>query len=192
MKKTTLSQFISFLLMVVFVMSTTMIYSQKDSTLAKSELATTKAKYDSVVKLKTEADKKVAELKKENTTSNSLPKISENQIVIICVLFFIVIIVLVILFFLNVYKHNQYLGFQSIKYVGLVIMFPGICIIALAGGDLISNSTLAALFGTIAGYVLSKEDPAGENDTNALKKTIQELKSSEEKLKAEVERLKKG
>lgn len=192
MKKTTLSQFISFLLMAVFVMSTTMIYSQNESTTTKSELAIAKAKYDSLMKAKMEVDKKMAELKNEKPTSNSISKLSENQIVIICVLFFIVIIVLVILFFINVYKKEQYLGFQSIKYVGLVIMFPGICIIALAGGDLISNSTLAALLGTIAGYVLSKEDPTSENDNSALKKTIQELKSSEEKLKAEVERLKKA
>lgn len=135
--------------------------------------------------------------KKTEEIKRILPNISEKTIEHIAIWFFVVMLVLIILFFVQAYLRNVYLGFQSIKYIGLVIMFPGICIIALVGGDLISGETLAALLGTIAGYVLSREDD-NKNDsaaTTALKKEKEALqatlKDMEAKYKKEIEELKK-
>lgn len=131
-----------------------------------------------------------------------LPTVTEKTIQMISIFFFVITCLLVLLFFVHIHIKKQYLGFQSIKYIGLAIMFPGICIIALVGqGQLISESTLAALLGTIAGYVLSREysskgtpkdDITGEpmeESLNELKKNIEDLKKNELKLKAEIESL---
>ena len=65
-------------------------------------------------------------------------------------------------------------------------MFPGICIVALVGNGLISATTLSALFGTIAGYVLSREDDSKKTDAN---KTIIDLKKEKENLTESVKKL---
>lgn len=84
-------------------------------------------------------------------------------------------------------------------------MFPGICILALISSDLINGSTLAALFGTIAGYVLSRDkedslmktnladndsrnDEMLDNNSDEKEKLLEEisvLKNEIEKLKTE-------
>jgi len=75
----------------------------------------------------------------------------------------------------------MFLGFQSIKFIGLSLMFPGICILALIGGSSISDATLATLLGTIAGYVLSREDDSAKD---ALKKENENLKAKVKELEA--------
>lgn len=116
------------------------------------------------------------------TNRQSLP-VTETTIITVCVSFFIIMLVLILLFFKYVFKKEIYLGFHSIKFIGLVIIFPGICIIALVGGDLIQGSTLAALLGTIAGYVLSKEE---DSVNDALKKENEVLKAKVKELEAVV------
>jgi hypothetical protein len=128
-----------------------------------------------------------------------MPVISELTIQIISILFFAVMLVLFFYFFRHIRENHQFLGFQSIKLIGLILMFPGICIIALVGNGLISDTTLAALFGTIAGYVLSKEDDSKKAEANKalvdLKKEKDDLeakyKESEKKLAAEIVELRK-
>ena len=126
-------------------------------------------------------------------------KIKQRNTLIICGAFFIVMIILLILFFRHLEKMKQYMGFQSIKYVGLALMFPGICILALIGGkELIPGSTLAALLGTIAGYVLSRErddngsssSKSDDKEIDALKSENADLSKNQEELQAQIEALK--
>jgi hypothetical protein len=121
--------------------------------------------------------------------------ISEYAILFIVFLFFVIMIFLFYKFFGHIKAKDQYIGFQSIKLIGLILMFPGICILALAGGGLIGGSTLAALLGTIAGYVLSREDDPKDSslkeDYAKLKNDKEALDVNVESLKAEIEELKK-
>ncbi len=106
----------------------------------------------------------------------------EKGYLAISILFFVVMLFLFYNFFAHIKKHDQYIGFQSIKLIGLVLMFPGICILALAGNNLISDTTLAALLGTIAGYVLSRdEDSKAKNANDNLTKLKQENEALEAK-----------
>nr|WP_299213844.1 hypothetical protein [uncultured Allomuricauda sp.] len=123
-------------------------------------------------------------------------EISELTIQIISICFFLVMLLLIILFFRSKAKSdNPYFGFHSIKFIGLILIFPGICILALISDELINGSTLAALFGTIAGYVLSR-DREDDNGSSTLKeKHKQEKKKLLDeisKLKDEVNNLKQG
>lgn len=158
--------------------------------LTDPEKAEVARKADSVEKVKVATAKANEEARKVRP----LPAISEKTIETISIMFFVVMLLLVVLFFIQAYLKNMYLGFQSIKFIGLVIMFPGICIIALVGGNLISGETLAALFGTIAGYVLSREDDSTKDalkkEKDALTKEKEDLAKANTALKTEVERLK--
>lgn len=128
----------------------------------------TQKEKDSIAKLKAEQkaieEEKAIEEKINNATEKLrfMPIISEETVKCISYLFFIIMLVLIILFFTKTYLMKQHFGFQSIKFIGLSIMFPGICVIALAGGNILSGQTLAALFGTIAGYVFSKDDDSSK------------------------------
>jgi len=139
-------------------------------------------KADSTAKAK-ENTKPKEEVKTDETTLNSRPAtvLSESTIKTIIIMFFIVTLVLIILFFVQLYLKNMFLGFQSIKFIGLSLMFPGICILALIGGSSISDATLATLLGTIAGYVLSREDYSAKD---ALKKENENLKAKVKELEA--------
>jgi len=78
--------------------------------------------------------------------------------------FFVVMIILLYYFFRHIKTQNQRIGFQSIKLIGLILIFPGICILAIAGGkEILAGQTLAVLLGTIAGYVLSRDDEPKDN-----------------------------
>ncbi len=104
--------------------------------------------------------------------------------------FFIVMLLLLILFFIHLYRHNQRIGFQSIKLIGLILIFPGICILALIGGtEILGGQTLAALFGTIAGYVLSREDDPNKDtspDATLFRKKIKALTEKIEKAENDI------
>ncbi|GEM_PF-2557875 len=113
-------------------------------------------------------------------------EITEPTLQIVSILFFVVMLFLFYKIFLHLRTNRQFIGFQSIKLIGLVLIFPGICIIALIGGGLIGGSTLAALLGTIAGYVLSSDDDA---KTEALKADNTKLKSDKDALKQKVDDL---
>lgn len=124
----------------------------------------------------------------------------EISSVVICIFFFIIMLFLFYKFFEHIKSHEQYIGFQSIKLIGLILMFPGICILALVGNNLINGSTLAALLGTIAGYVLSRDDDSKSKTLNdsllKMKKENEDLTAKynemEAKLKAEVDALRNG
>lgn len=121
------------------------------------------------------------------------PIITEPTIKIISIGFFVIMILLIILFFVSKMKSgNPYFGFHSIKFVGLILIFPGICILALISEELIGGATLAALFGTIAGYVLSrdKEDDSDSSGKSNLENENKELSEKFLKLEAEIESLK--
>ncbi|MEK6154578.1 hypothetical protein WIW50_15010 [Flavobacteriaceae bacterium 3-367] len=124
---------------------------------------------------KTNADeKKEKSDEKEKAAADNYPKVSEDTIQYISIGFFVVMILLISLFFYSKRK-APYLGFHSIKFIGLILIFPGICILALISKDLINGSTLAALFGTIAGYVLSR-DKEDDSDSSALRAKFKEEK----------------
>ncbi|MTH13940.1 hypothetical protein [Flavobacterium sp. LC2016-01] len=131
----------------------------------------------------------------KNSAVPAAPSINENAVLIITVLFFAVMLFLFYKLFGHLKDREQYIGFQSIKLIGLILMFPGICILALAGGGLIGGSTLAALLGTIAGYVLSREDDPKDSslkeDYTKLKKDKDALDDAVKNLKIEIEELKK-
>ena len=83
----------------------------------------------------------------------------ETATLIIVVAFFLIMIILLLKFFEHLKHHKQRIGYQSIKLIGLILIFPGVCVLALIGGkEILSGETLAVLLGTIAGYVLSRED----------------------------------
>ena len=106
-----------------------------------------------------EAEKKTPE--KKATCNWPCGEKQARTSLIVSIFFFIIMGLLVFKFFKHVSnkEHFQRLGFQSIKLIGFILMFPGICILALVGGpDILSGQTLAVLLGTIAGYILSKED----------------------------------
>lgn len=136
-----------------------------------------------------------AKNKGDEESDKKFPEISELTIQIISICFFLVMLLLIILFFRSKAKSdNPYFGFHSIKFIGLILIFPGICILALISDQLINGSTLAALFGTIAGYVLSrdKEDDSGSSALKAKhKQEKQKLSEQISILKAEIEQLKK-
>lgn len=154
---------------------------------AAKKIDSIKKVYDAELKKLKEDLANAEESKNENI--RAMPVISERTIQIICILFFAVILILLYYFFRHIRTddhHRQYLGFQSIKLIGLILIFPGICITALVGGGLIGGSTLAALFGTIAGYVLSKDDDASKD---TLKKDKDALTTAKDKLIKEKEAL---
>jgi hypothetical protein len=185
------------LLVLFFAFTVTNAYATDPPKSPEAEKEATAKKADSIAKV--EKAKEVEKAKQATESIRPLPSISEPTVKTICILFFVVMLVLIILFFIQAYLKNMYLGFQSIKFIGLVIMFPGICIIALMGGNLISGSTLAALLGTIAGYVLSKEDDKNP-DTNKIITDLNREKDElttrfndmETKYKKEISELKKG
>lgn len=162
-----------------------------------------KKKSDSIQKLKQkqELEKEIIDIiekREKEAAKNECPlkPACSETITTVSILFFVVMLVLIILFFIQAYKKNMFLGFQSIKFVGLVIMFPGICIVALMGGNLLPGSTLAALLGTIAGYVLSREDDSTRQDTlrterDALNVDKENLNKEIDTLKEEIKLLKK-
>lgn len=129
-------------------------------------------------------------------SKSKYPIITEDTIKAISIGFFVVMILLILLFFISKMKSsNPYFGFHSIKFIGLILIFPGICILALISNELISGATLAALFGTIAGYVLSR-DKEDDSDSSALKekhkKERQKLMDEITTLKDAIEKLKQG
>jgi hypothetical protein len=177
--------FIKYAAALLFVLAITNAFTAYSQTPASNneKETTVQAKADDLAKAAETAKKEETEKAKTAAENvNRLPVITEQTIKTISIMFFVVMLVLIILFFIQAYKKNMYLGFQSIKFIGLVIMFPGICIIALTGGGLISDSTLAALLGTIAGYVLSKEDDVPNAAKDALKKENETLKAKVKEL----------
>ena len=172
------TQFLTLLLFMVFSFSMNLSYAYQQDSLETENVS------DS-----SKSTEELPEVSSTNEVINEdrplLPKISEPTVRIVSLAFFAVMLALILLFFNHIRKQNQYMGFQSIKYIGLVLMFPGICILALVGGEgLISGSTLAALLGTIAGYVLSRErdDDSGSKVDATLKKENEELKAKIEEL----------
>lgn len=161
--------------------------------------AAAEAKAKKEAQEKKDAEEKAAAaakaLAEKNQGNRVMPNISERTIQIISVLFFVIMLFLFYYFFEHIRRNRQRIGFQSIKLIGLILMFPGICIIALVGNGLIGGSTLAALLGTIAGYVLSKEDDPKKTTAD---KTLDDLKEENghlmddiNNLKKEIEKLKK-
>ena len=139
---------------------------------ADVKAAEEKAKKETDEKAKKEDEAKAAE--KNDGNIRVMPPISEMTIQIVSIFFFVVMLFLFYYFFDHIRRNRQRIGFQSIKLIGLILMFPGICIIALVGNGLIGGSTLAALLGTIAGYVLSREEDNKDSSGSTALKTAQE------------------
>ncbi|WP_111308876.1 hypothetical protein [Confluentibacter sediminis] len=194
-----------------FTVSLTTIYAQeKNNTNTDNPAIEQKSKNekDSITLLTEKIDDLEKKIAKQNNDQSKAPllNINDRTVKIISISFFIVMAILIILFFTNIYLQKQHFGYQSIKYIGLVIMFPGICIVAIIGqGQLISGSTLAALLGAIAGYVLSREnDPKDAKDSkqptlndlqkanDELQKANNELMAKEKKLTDDIVKLKAG
>lgn len=149
----------------------------------------------SKVKTNTEMSPKPA---KDSSDVEDAPKrlpLGETANIIVVICFFIVTILLLICFFRHIKDNRQRIGFQSIKFIGLALIFPGICILAIVGGsNVLSGQTLAVLLGTIAGYVLSKDDDSKDNsrDFNKMKDdfekkekvAVETIKKLEEQLKS--------
>ncbi len=186
MKRKSKFSYVFALLMLAFLMpSNEILLAQEVDTIAQEQTTTSKEK-------KEKKDKEKKEDKKGATNEKTFV-VDKTTVQIVSVSFFVIMLVLIGLFFRHIKERQQYLGFQSIKYIGLVLMFPGICILALVGGSsLIPGSTLAALLGTIAGYVLSRErdDDSFSEDTAALKKQNKALEKSKAKLLKEIKALK--
>lgn len=194
----TLKSKLVILLIFCFVINNNLL-GQTDSTVneEKTEKTIEKNKKES----KSEEKKsKSGEIEKNEEVGN-YPKISEKTIQYISIGFFVIMIVLISLFFYSKRK-APYFGFHSIKFIGLILIFPGICILALISKDLINGATLAALFGTIAGYVLSrdKEDDSSvsslaekyEEEKDKLEKEKKELEDKVSKLESDIKKLGQG
>lgn len=136
---------------------------------------------------KAAADTAAEKKKKEEASKSSA---SEYTKLTIAIGFFVVMFLLVLLFFNHLKKHNQRIGYQSIKLIGLILIFPGICILALIGGtEILGGQTLAVLLGTIAGYVLSREDDNNKDaagDGASFRKKVAELNAKIEKIKKDI------
>lgn len=101
---------------------------------------------------------------KETGGEKKRPPLDPVTSIVVVACFFIVMILLLIYFFDHLKTNRQRIGFQSIKFIGLTLIFPGICILAIVGGsEVLSGQTLAVLLGTIAGYVLSRDDESKDN-----------------------------
>ena len=107
---------------------------------------------------------KKTNLNAANTTGTKGLDLGPNGNITVVILFFIVMVLLLVFFFIHVRFLHQRIGFQSIKLIGLILIFPGICILTIVGGTtVLSGQTLAALLGTIAGYVLSRDDDSKDS-----------------------------
>jgi hypothetical protein len=105
--------------------------------------------------------------------------------------------------FSYVRNSQVFIGHNTIKLIGFVLLLPSICIVSLVSPSIINGAVLAALLGTIAGYVLSRNQ---ENDADAgkttsfnaghkaatpsevdtLKKQMEDLRKENETLKAKI------
>lgn len=190
------------LLLLLFILSYNLSYS--------AAIDTTGTKKENAPKPKQENPPKEEKGKTATDTSKATPKgysdkrllpvaptITEPTLQIVSVLFFVVMLFLFYKIFVHLKNNHQFIGFQSIKLIGLILIFPGICIIALIGGGLIEGSTLAALLGTIAGYVLSTDDDSKnaslkdansklKNDKDALDQKIKDLNTEITQLRAQI------
>jgi hypothetical protein len=96
-----------------------------------------------------------------------------------------------------------FIGHNTIKLIGFVLLLPSICIVSLVSPSVINGSVLAALLGTIAGYVLSRnQENDGDsnkntgtnaanrgnihNEVDALKKQLEDSKKENEELKTKL------
>lgn len=143
--------------LLTFLLSDQAIGQGQDTT----KPAFTRAFVDSLKKANADSIKKyqsqIKELSHRENKSLAVMYPQLSQVVVIA--FFVIMIVLIFLFFSHLKRNNTHIGFQSIKLIGLILIFPGICILAIVGGtDVLAGQTLAVLLGTIAGYVLSRDD----------------------------------
>lgn len=163
------------LLLLLFILSYNLSYSVAvDTTLAKKQ-DVPKEQPNAPKDIKGQSTDKPA---KEAPPGNVHTKISETTLQITSILFFVVMLFLFYRFFSHLKNTHQFIGAQSIKLIGLILIFPGVCILALVGRGLLESSTLAALLGTIAGYVLGTEDDsknASLKDENAKLKTDKDV-----------------
>lgn len=163
-----------------------LVSTAQDTTVKKAYLDSIKTYTDSLKKVAKAAAVKTA----ETNTAPYTPK--EIATLIIVVAFFLVMILLLLQFFMHLKDHKQRIGYQSIKLIGLILIFPGVCVLALIGGkDILSGETLAVLLGTIAGYVLSREDDNKDNTSaEANKKKEEEYKAKIKQLEEDIKLIK--
>ena len=167
-----------------------------DTTFSKTYVDSLKKAYADTVKIYRDSlkgvTKNIAEAKVDPKWAEWRPVVN----LIIVIAFFVIMLVLILLFFWYLRERKQRIGFQSIKLIGLILIFPGICILAIVGGEpVLSGQTLAVLLGTIAGYVLSrdgddskdnapKEVPKPKSEAEKAAAAAAEIKALEEEIKA--------
>ncbi len=66
-----------------------------------------------------------------------------------------------VLVFLRLKAKNQGFGLNSLRALGTVLLIPTLLILATVSEFKVE--TLAALFGTVAGYILSRSEPEGKS-----------------------------
>lgn len=158
--------------------------SAQDTTVKKNVFENLLKKSDSV-KFYSDSLKKVAKttaVKASESNTKTYDTTSTLSLIIVIAFFFIMALLL-FKFFKHLKDNSQRIGYQSIKLIGLILIFPGVCILAVGAKGILSGETLAALFGTIAGYVLSRED---DNKDTTLKDVA---KKKEEELQGKIREL---
>jgi hypothetical protein len=148
----------------------------QDTTVKKNIFDSIKKKGDSI-RFYADSIQKMSNspVKKPTDTNGYSP--TETMSLVIIIAFFLIMALLLVMFFRHLKVNNQRIGYQSIKLIGLILIFPGVCILATVGQGILKSETLAALFGTIAGYVLSREDDSKDNINAAQKKTEEDLQA---------------
>lgn len=194
-----MKRIIVLLSLLILFSSTSIIQAQTDSVDIKTKIETAPQKAGETTKTEStdKAEKNIkskkgsgAEPDKDLNVGEAIGANSSPLVFVIVVAFFLVMILMILIFFNHLRKRNQPIGYQSIKLIGLILIFPGICILAIVGGDhILSNQTLAVLLGTIAGYVLSRDDDAKDTGQKGKKTDDGKVNDKETEYKNKIKEL---
>lgn len=176
------------LLTALFVLLNNMADAQ-DTTIKRTIFDSIKKKGDSI-KVYADSIQKMSNGPVNKSTDTNGYGPTETMSLVIIIAFFLIMALLLVKFFKHLKDNNQRIGYQSIKLIGLILIFPGVCILAIGGQGILKGETLAALFGTIAGYVLSREDDNKDNVNAAQRKTEEDLQAKIKLLEETIKNIK--
>lgn len=170
---------------------------------ASTSTADTKMKKNTTKNGEKADNKSTEKSEKTENTAITLPTDSfTNWTRLISVIGLLAVMICGLIYIFGYVKEREvFIGHNTIKLVGFILLLPAICILSLVIPNTIGGPVLATLFGTIAGYVLSRQandsdrpkDSASNfvnrrGDTNenvdTLKKQVEDLKKENEALKA--------